>query len=123
MKHFLLKSALVAAMAVSITACGGLEQIFAIKDQQITSVKSQAPLEQRYTAFGSFTPFSAKFDANNDKLGYFTVYYPQTGGNFPLIVMANGSGTKSSSYEAVFRHLASYGFVVIGSQEESSWTG
>lgn len=40
-----------------------------------------------------------------------------------MIVISNGSGTPISKYPAVQKHLASWGFIVIGTEEESDWTG
>lgn len=37
--------------------------------------------------------------------------------------MANGTGVKASAYAEVFRHLASWGFVVAGNEDEWSWDG
>ena len=37
--------------------------------------------------------------------------------------MANGTGVKASQYKEVFQHLSSWGFVVIGNEDENSRTG
>lgn len=41
---------------------------------------------------------------------------------YPLVNMPNGTGVKSSRYEAVFEHLASWGFIVVGNEDENSLT-
>lgn len=122
-KPFIALTATAVLATAGLVACQSLEQVFAIKIEQIAQIKTQAPLEQKYSQMGQYTVMVQKFSVQDKMLDYYTVYYPQTGGHFPLIVMANGSGMKASSYEAVLKHLASHGFVVIGSQEESSWTG
>lgn len=38
-----------------------------------------------------------------------------------VIVMCNGSGTPMSQYPAVAKHMASWGFIVIGTEENYSW--
>ena len=42
---------------------------------------------------------------------------------YPLVVMANGTGVKASKYQPIFKHLASWGFIVIGNEDESSFDG
>ncbi|TNH05045.1 poly(ethylene terephthalate) hydrolase family protein [Testudinibacter sp. TR-2022] len=108
---------------LGLAGCQALEQAFAVKVEKITHVQTNAPLEKQYSQMGQYAVAVQKYPAANKAQDYFTVYYPQTGGNYPLIVLANGTGMKVSSYEAVLQHLASHGFVVIGSQEGTSWTG
>ncbi|KAE9528965.1 chlorophyllase/cutinase-like alpha/beta fold protein [Testudinibacter aquarius] len=112
---------------LGLAGCAGLgkaiEQALAITDEKITQIQTTAPLEKQYSQMGRYAVASAKFDAQDKELKTYTVYYPQTGSNYPLIVMANGSGTPVSKYEPVLKHLASHGFVVIGSEELSSWRG
>src|SRR5699024_3664034 len=38
-----------------------------------------------------------------------------------VIVICNGSGTPLSKYPAVARHLASWGFIVVGTEEKNAW--
>lgn len=42
---------------------------------------------------------------------------------YPVIVINNGTGVKASKCEALFKHLASWGFIVIANEEEYSWNG
>lgn len=37
--------------------------------------------------------------------------------------MVNGTGVPASKYEAVLEHLATWGFIVIGNEDASSWDG
>lgn len=57
----------------------------------------------------------------------YVIYYPaeleHTDAVWPVVVMANGSGCKASKYPALFEHLASWGFIVIGTEEEYDWNG
>lgn len=57
----------------------------------------------------------------------FKVWYPTEMDNsdmtYPLVVMANGTGVKASRYEAIFDHLASWGFIVMGNEDKNSWEG
>lgn len=55
------------------------------------------------------------------------MWYPSemkdTNATYPLVVMANGTGTKASQYKAIFKHLASWGFIVAGNEDENCRTG
>lgn len=55
------------------------------------------------------------------------IYYPTELETFdkqyPVIVICNGSGTPISKYPAVPQHYASWGFIVIGTEEENAWNG
>lgn len=40
-----------------------------------------------------------------------------------LVVMVNGTGVPCNKYEEVFKHFASYGYVVIGNDYGTDWDG
>jgi pimeloyl-ACP methyl ester carboxylesterase len=41
------------------------------------------------------------------------IYFPQTGGNYPVIVFSHGAGASKDNYEPLGRFWASHGYVVI----------
>lgn len=57
----------------------------------------------------------------------YVIYYPSeleiSEKQYPAIVICNGSGTPISKYPAVPKHYASWGFIVIGTEEENAWNG
>lgn len=59
------------------------------------------------------------------EFGKFIIYYPEelttTTKTYPVIVLTNGSGTPLSKYPSVAEHFASWGFIVIGTEEHYSW--
>lgn len=122
MKKFLIILGVVAA--IGLTACQGLEKLFAVTDEKIANVATSSPLEKRYTAFGNYEGEVVRYPSDDKLLKTITVYYPKAQNQaFPLVVMANGTGMAVSKYEPVLKHLASWGFVVIGSEEDNSWSG
>lgn len=123
MKKRLFLLILGALSATTFVACAGLAKILAITDDKVINVYTQAPLERHYTAPGPHAVAAQKWDAQDKALKTFTVYYPQDPGPYPLVVMANGTGMPTMRYEPVLKHLASWGFVVIGNDEASSWSG
>jgi len=61
------------------------------------------------------------------EFGKFLMYYPKdlesTNEKWPVIVICNGSGTPLSKYTTVAKHYASWGFIVIGTEEKYAWDG
>lgn len=110
MKKFLIILGVVAA--IGLTACQGLEKLFAVTDEKIANVATSSPLEKRYTAFGNYEGEVVRYPSDDKLLKTITVYYPKAQNQaFPLVVMANGTGMAVSKYEPVLKHLASWGFV------------
>lgn len=89
-------------------------------------VETGGPVEEKYLASG---PYEVSFreEAVLQVFQKYLLYYPtelETGGDlYPVIVLCNGSGTPLSKYDAVARHLASWGFLVIGTEETYAWNG
>lgn len=59
--------------------------------------------------------------------GKYEIYYPaeleETDDKYPVVVFVNGSGVKASKYSALLKHMASWGFIAIGTEEEYDWSG
>ncbi|MGM9680682.1 MAG: alpha/beta hydrolase [Eubacteriales bacterium] len=99
----------------------------AVKPGYYEKVASDQPLEQKYTGKGGYEVTYVEYDAENEKTGRFEIWYPSelesTDHTYPIVVMVNGTGVPASKYKAVFDHLASWGFVVIGNEDANSWDG
>lgn len=83
-------------------------------------------IEKKYTAMGAFD-VSYDEHASDDVYKKFMVWYPsgieKSNEKYPLVIMVNGTGVKASQYKEVFKHLASWGFIVAGNEDENSRTG
>ncbi len=92
----------------------------------VDTVQTGGEIEAKYLKKGSYEVayFEEKTD---DSLKMQEVYYPKeleiTDKKYPAVVFANGTGVAGSKYKALFEHLASWGFVVIGNEEPESWNG
>lgn len=57
----------------------------------------------------------------------YEIYYPtelkSKDKKYPVVVFANGTGAKVSKYHALLEHMASWGFIAIGTEEEYDWNG
>lgn len=128
----MLKIVAVAALVVVIVALVGFAVLKVLASQPAApdnyqqTVQAGGPIEQTYLANGSHEVLEHE-DAVPQGFKKFTTYYPaelETGtGTYPVVVLCNGSGTPLSKYPAVARHLASWGFIVIGTEEDYSWNG
>ena len=115
--------AMVVLLIVAVLFLAGNQKL---ADAYYESVEASMPLEQTYTGKGEYTVSAVEYDAEDEAVKKFMVWYPdglESGGPYPLVVMANGTGVPASKYEAVFEHLASWGFVVVGNEDENSWSG
>lgn len=114
-----------------IAGCSALEKGFAeafkVQPDYYTHIKTTAPIESKYTQMGNLTVASQVFPSNQAHFKEFKVWYPtditQAGKSYPVIVSANGTGFPYQKYEPVLARLASFGFVVIGNDDGTSWSG
>lgn len=115
-------------VAVGCTAIGKkLEQVFAIQPNYYTQTQTNYPIERQYTGMGQYAVQSQVFPSNDARFKSYKVWYPaniaQSTKPFPVIVSANGTGFPYQKYEPVLTRLASWGFVVIGNDDGTSWSG
>ena len=84
------------------------------------------PIEAKYMATGSHE-VSTYEEPVLQGFSKYTIDYPTeletTDKKYPVIVVCNGSGTPISKYLSVPEHFASWGFIVIGTEEEYDWSG
>ncbi len=99
----------------------------AVPDEYWKEIDSSAETEERYNSPGTYSVESKKYEAPQDERdkddNFFEVWYPEEEGTYPLLVMVNGTGVPCNKYEAVFEHIASYGYVVIGNNYGTNWDG
>lgn len=88
------------------------------------TVQTGGDIEKKYMENGPYE-VSTHEDGVLQQFGKFIVYYPAEleadNEKYPVIVLCNGSGTPLSKYPAVAKHMASWGFIVIGTEENYSW--
>jgi hypothetical protein len=94
---------------------------------------SYAPAESRYAATGPWhVTMSRTTDACDSKGNACTTYSPSPLGRdvangkpvrHPVVVWANGTGVETPAYDYFLRHLASWGFLVVASDDTSTGDG
>jgi len=112
--------------AILLSGCGiGSPKQFVPADYTVTT-NTGGSIEAEYLLKGSFDVSKIEAAVNEDFKSVI-IYYPSslTGQNrkFPVVVFVNGTGVKASNYVALFEHLASWGFIVVGNEERESWDG
>lgn len=106
-----------------VSSCGG----FVPQDYTVT-VSSGGAVEARYLAIGPDSVTHVEVMSPDTAISRYTIWYPvrlatAVNERFPAVVMVNGTGVLASRYPALFRHLASWGFVVAGNEDPSTGTG
>lgn len=90
------------------------------------NIKTGGEIEAKYMANGSFE-VSVYEEPVLQVFKKYVISYPSeletSEKQYPVIVICNGSGAPISKYPAVPKHYASWGFIVIGTEEENAWNG
>lgn len=110
----------------SILLLFSLGNRFAAPADYQTKTETGGEVEACYMASGPYEVSSYE-EPVLQGFGKYSLYYPsqltEKTDAYPVIVISNGSGTPLSKYPAVARHFASWGFLVIGTEEEYDWNG
>ena len=98
----------------------------AVPEDYTDTIKTGGSIEKKYLKNGKYAVAYTEVKVDEDFEKY-EIYYPDdlpTGNRkYPEIVVSNGTGIKASKCKAMFEHFASWGFIVIGNEEENSWDG
>ncbi len=90
------------------------------------TVETGGALEAKYLAMGPYEVKQVKAEAPED-WKEFVAYYPaqleDSGDQGPAVVFVNGTGVYAAKYPALFRHLASWGFIVLGNEDPGTFSG
>ena len=84
-------------------------------------------LEKKYAYDGNYKVELFTQENSDERIKLLQVYYPANmmteRRTWPMVLMGNGTGIRASKYKAIFRHLASWGFIVVGNEDEWTWDG
>lgn len=90
------------------------------------TTKTGGEIEAKYLKMGGYD-VAYREEAAEGPLKKYEVYYPSEMKNsdrtYPVVVFVNGTGVAGSKYKALFEHLASWGFIVVGNEDPESWSG
>lgn len=91
-----------------------------------TTIQTGGELEAKYLANGEYA-VSCYEKGVWQGFGKYLLHYPsqltESADAYPVVVLCNGTGTPLSRYPTVANHFASWGFIVIGTEEKFDWDG
>ena len=84
-------------------------------------------LEEYYVGQGGYEVEHLEYKLDNKSIGTIRIYYPaelrSSGKQYPVVMVVNGSNTPAKIYLPFFQRLASWGFVVVGTDDPQAGTG
>lgn len=98
----------------------------AVPNNYTKTVKTGSEIEAKYLAMGSSKVRYIQ-ENTDEPIKEYEIYYPAeletSGKSYPAVIFVNGSGIPGSKYKALFRHLASWGFIVVGNEDPGAGNG
>ena len=87
----------------------------------LLAVMAIAPFQSAFAATNSVEVLRADWlDAKRNRTVPVKIYYPQTGGPFPVIIFSHGLGGSREGYEYLGRYWAAHGYVSVHLQHPGS---
>ena len=91
-----------------------------------SEIETGGEIEEKYLGDGDYETKKVTVKAP-DPIKKYTVYYPkemeETKQMYPMVLIVNGTGGKATKYEPQFAQLASWGFIVVGTQDKGTGSG
>lgn len=115
------------ACSLLLKSCGKkLSERQSVPENYTETVKTGGTLEAKYLAMGphevSFVEYGALMSFEK-----YEIYYPsditEMEGTLPAVVFVNGTGVAGSKYQALQKHMASWGFITVATEEAHAWNG
>ncbi|MGG4146282.1 alpha/beta hydrolase [Paenibacillus algorifonticola] len=123
----ILKISLIIVIIIALLVSVGVIFLKYKSSHYYNFTKTERPLEKQYTALGAQEVSFAEFEAEDETIKKYEIWYPKklesSDMKYPVVVVANGTGIPASSYKSFFKHLTSWGFIVIGNEDGNSRTG
>ncbi|MGY5486782.1 poly(ethylene terephthalate) hydrolase family protein [Paenibacillus sp. ALE2] len=98
----------------------------AVPNNYTETVKTGGELEAKYIAMGEYE-VSYFESAAMMSFKKYEIFFPadisEMNRSLPVVVFVNGTGITGSKYQALQKHLASWGFITIATEEEYAWNG
>lgn len=126
-----IKIILIILLILVLLIIGGILVMFGVMNNRNENYYKYATpageIEKNYTALGEHEVSYKEYDANDEIIGKYAVWYPDdlksSDNKYPVVIFANGTGSTSSTYKAFLEHLSSWGFIAIGNDDKNTRTG
>lgn len=94
----------------------------------VNKVYTRENLEKKYTSYGEYKVNSIEAESNEELFSKYKIWYPseleeKSNAKYPVVLFVNSAGVTYKKYESIFEHLASWGFVVVGNDDENTASG
>lgn len=92
-----------------------------VPTQYTKQVQTGGNIESRYLTTGQYAVDNYRIKAE-EPIKEYRIYAPKDNNatKLSLVISLNGTGVAASKYTAWFEHMASYGFIVIGTEDPST---
>lgn len=91
-----------------------------------SDIETGGKIEEKYLGDGSYETEKLTIKAP-DPIKKYTIYYTKdmtdSEGTYPMVLVVNGTGFKATKYEPQFAQLASWGYIVVGTQDKGTGSG
>lgn len=95
-----------------------------LSENYYIGIQYEKPLEQKYSQKGEYEVSHTEYDVKPYTI---RVYYPskltETDRKYPMIIIVNGSNSPAKKYLPFFERLASWGFIVVGTDDPQTGSG
>ena len=115
------------ACMLALKGCGNaLSKAQSVPADYTKTVSTGAELEANYMAMG---PHAVRYKEYSALMSFekYEIYYPsdleEMEEPLPAVLFVNGTGVKGSKYQALQKHMASWGFITVATEEEHAWNG
>ena len=110
-----------------LKGCGSaLSKAQSVPEDYTKTVSTGAELEAKYLTMGSHDVSYIEYGALMSFEKY-EIYYPsdiaEMEGTLPVVIFVNGTGVAGSKYQALQKHMASWGFITVATEEAHAWNG
>lgn len=110
-----------------LKSCGKkLSERQSVPENYTETVKTGGELEAKYLAMGPHEVSYVEYGALMSFEKY-EIYYPsdiaEMEGTLPAVIFVNGTGVAGSKYQALQKHMASWGFITVATEEAHAWNG
>lgn len=98
-----------------------------ISKNYVNEVQTGGIMEAKYLSMGKYDVSYYEEKTEIKAIKKYEIWYPTTLENevrkYPVVIVVNGTGVFASKFKPLFQHLASWGFIVIGNEDGSTWNG
>lgn len=111
---------------LAFKGCGAvLSKAQSVPENYTEAVKTGGEIEAKYLKSGSHEVEYFEYPAMMS-FEKFEIYYPKDIASMeklPVVIFVNGTGTGGSKYTALQKHMATWGFITVATEEQNAWNG